>query len=133
VVPTKLFDYLGAGRPVVLAMEDGEAADILRKSNAGHVVPPGDPEELARAILDIADHPEKQRHMGEAGRKYVVRHHDVRTFAGRFREALLDVSRGGRPNLNGEGSRKDEIPGWERVPIRRVVPPAARPEVEHRP
>ena len=39
-VPGKLFNYLRSGTPILAPMEYSEAAQIIRKYNAGDVVPP---------------------------------------------------------------------------------------------
>ena len=53
--PSKLTSYLVAGRPVLAAVDGtGTAADALRASGGGAVVPSGDPAALVRAALDLA-------------------------------------------------------------------------------
>lgn len=66
-IPSKTQDYLASARPIVAAV-NGETAELLRESGAAIVVPPGDPEALARAIVEMADRPriELQR-MATAG------------------------------------------------------------------
>ena len=68
--PNKVFDYMAAGRPVVLAI-DGVIRQVVEKANAGVYVPPGDPEALAAAIRELAGNPEKCRNMGQNGRKMI--------------------------------------------------------------
>jgi len=48
LVPGKLYEYLGARRPVLAVVPEGEAADIVRDNRRGEVAPIGD----ARAIAD---------------------------------------------------------------------------------
>jgi len=49
----KLFPYLASGRPILaLAPEDNVAARIVRESRSGVVVPPDDPEAVARALVE---------------------------------------------------------------------------------
>jgi len=68
--PNKVFDYMAAGRPVILAI-DGVIRQVVGQANAGLAVPPGDPEALASAIRDLAADPEKCRRMGLNGRKMI--------------------------------------------------------------
>lgn len=50
-VPSKLLSIFSAGRPVVLAAEDGSpAAAVVREAGGGWVVPPGQPDQLADAV-----------------------------------------------------------------------------------
>jgi glycosyltransferase involved in cell wall biosynthesis len=48
LVPGKLYEYLGARRPILAVVPEGEAADIVRGTGRGEVTPIGD----ARAIAD---------------------------------------------------------------------------------
>ncbi len=48
LVPGKLYEYLGARRPILAVVPDSEAADIVRDTHRGEVAPIGD----ARAIAD---------------------------------------------------------------------------------
>jgi glycosyltransferase involved in cell wall biosynthesis len=91
-IPSKLFEYLAAGRPVVGAVV-GEAAQILREAGA-QVVPPGDGAALARAIDALAADPLRRAAMGPQGRCYVQKYFDRDTLARQYRK-LFD-SLGGR-------------------------------------
>ncbi len=73
VYPNKIFDYMAAGRPVVLAMT-GVIREVIEAAGAGIPVPPGDPPALAAAIRTLASDPDRGRQMGAAGRAYVETH-----------------------------------------------------------
>ena len=50
----KLFPYLAAGRPILaLAPEPNVAADLIRATRSGVVVPPDRPEEVAGALVEL--------------------------------------------------------------------------------
>ena len=83
VYPNKVFDYLAAGRPVVLAME-GVIREVVEAAGAGISVPPGDPAALAAALRTLAGDPEKARAMGLRGRAYVEKHFDRAQLAGKL-------------------------------------------------
>ena len=51
VATGKLFEYLGAGRPILVLGEESEAARIVREAQAGIVAPGDDP----RAIADVLE------------------------------------------------------------------------------
>jgi len=68
--PNKVFDYLAAGRPVVLAI-DGVIRQVVEDARAGIFVQPGDPRAIAFAIHELASDPERGREMGRRGREYV--------------------------------------------------------------
>jgi glycosyltransferase involved in cell wall biosynthesis len=73
--PNKVFDYMAAGRAIVLAI-DGVIRDVLEEAGAGVAIQPGDPEALANAVRKLAEDPELRRRMGLAGRDYVERNFD---------------------------------------------------------
>ena len=50
VATNKLFEYLAAGRPVLVLGEDSEAARIVRDTRGGVAVPLGDPKQIASAL-----------------------------------------------------------------------------------
>ncbi|MGI9156442.1 MAG: glycosyltransferase family 4 protein, partial [Marmoricola sp.] len=78
-IPSKLFEYLGAGKAVVGAVR-GEAARILEEAGAV-VVHPGDPVALAVALRELATDPHRRDRMGRSGRNYVQEHFDRRVLA----------------------------------------------------
>lgn len=92
-VPSKLFDGLACGKPVLLSV-DGEAREILEESGGGLFVPPGDAEALAAAIRYLLGHPEIRKEMGERGRQFVTRHYRRRVQAQRFAEVVTAAADG---------------------------------------
>ena len=88
-IPSKIFEYLGAARPVVGSVR-GEPAAILEAAGAV-VVDPEDVDALAQAISELAQDPNRRRRMGETGRRFVQSHYDRRVLAGRYRQLLESV------------------------------------------
>lgn len=58
VIPSKIFEAMGMGLPILLAAPEGEATAIVRTDGAGLCVPAGDPEALAAAAIKLRDEPE---------------------------------------------------------------------------
>jgi glycosyltransferase involved in cell wall biosynthesis len=83
VYPNKVFDYLAAGRPVVLAIE-GVIRQVVEEAGAGIPVRPGDPAAMAAAIRQLASDPQAGRDMGLQGRRYVEAHFDRPALADRL-------------------------------------------------
>ena len=72
-LPSKLTSYLIAGRPIVAAIRsEGATATELKKSAAGIVVAPDDPDELLGAVAHLSEMPDLARAYAEAGRRYAV-------------------------------------------------------------
>lgn len=93
--PNKVFDYMAAGRPTVLAI-DGVIRQVLESARAGVFVPPGDDAALAAAVLQLAADREAARAMGEAARRHVVAHFDRRIQAEAFCRLLARLAEEGR-------------------------------------
>lgn len=55
VIPSKIFEAMAMGLPIVLAAPTGEASAIVARNGAGVVVPPEDPAALAATIRDLHD------------------------------------------------------------------------------
>ena len=73
--PNKVFDYMAASRPTVLAI-DGVIRDVIEAGDAGIAVPPGNSAALALAIRELASQRDRARTMGESARRYVSLHFD---------------------------------------------------------
>jgi len=71
--PNKVFDYMAAGRPTILAI-DGVIRQVVEEAGAGLYVQPGSVDALAEAIRTLAADRERARAMGRFGRAHVVGH-----------------------------------------------------------
>jgi glycosyltransferase involved in cell wall biosynthesis len=70
VYPNKVFDYMAAGRAVLLAI-DGVIRKVVEEAEAGVFVQPGNPEDIARGVLSLAEDADLREQMGRNGRKCV--------------------------------------------------------------
>ena len=68
--PNKVFDYMAAGRPVVLAM-DGVIREVVEAAGCGIFAAPGSADEVANAIRKLAADKKESRIMGLQGRDYL--------------------------------------------------------------
>jgi glycosyltransferase involved in cell wall biosynthesis len=90
VYPNKVFDYMAAGRPVILAI-DGVIRQVVESVRAGIAVPPGDAQAMAQAIRQLADEPEHGRLMGQRGRQYVESNFDRARLADDLEQVLKNL------------------------------------------
>jgi glycosyltransferase involved in cell wall biosynthesis len=90
VYPNKVFDYMAAGRPVLLAI-DGVIREVVEEAQAGVFVPPGDPLALADAIRRLADDPEAARLMGQRGRLCVEQRFDRAELAAKMLSIMEEL------------------------------------------
>jgi glycosyltransferase involved in cell wall biosynthesis len=87
VYPNKVFDYMAAGRPVILAMT-GVIRAVVESAQAGIPIDPGDPLALANAVRFLAAHPEDARKMGMNGRRCVQEQYDRQVIGEKFARIL---------------------------------------------
>jgi len=92
--PSKLYEAMGSGVPVVL-IAGGEAAKIVQEARAGVVVAYDDIPALAVALRELAADPRRRRELGDAGRRAAVDRFDRVAITAAFAEYL---ERGGEPS-----------------------------------
>jgi glycosyltransferase involved in cell wall biosynthesis len=90
VYPNKVFDYMAAGRPVVLAIP-GVIREVVESAGAGIAVPPGEAAALAAALRSLADDPQAGRAMGQQGRRCVEAHFDRPVVASRLARVMENM------------------------------------------
>ncbi len=70
-LPNKLFDYMLVGLPVV-ASNFPLYKEIIDRDKSGLIVNPSNPEEIAKAIEYLIEHPDEAKKMGNNGKKSVL-------------------------------------------------------------
>ncbi len=79
--PTKLFEYMAAGRAIV-ASELDQLGEVIEHDVSGWLVPPNDPRALAAALAALAADPEKRRQLGNAARETALARYSWRAHVG---------------------------------------------------
>lgn len=106
-----LLEAMAMHRPAI-GTAVGGVPEVIVEGETGLLVPPKDPESLARALLTLAGPPDLRRRMGEAGRRRVERHFDERVAVARtidlYREML--GTGGGRMMAPGASLRRRTRP-----------------------
>src|SRR3954451_7665599 len=70
-LPSKLTSYFASGRPVLAAVApDSETRREIDASRGGIVVPAGDPDALANALLRLQAEPERADELAQYGLDY---------------------------------------------------------------
>ena len=122
-VPSKVLGYMAAGRPVIAsARSDSETAEMIREAECGLVTAPQDPEELAAAIMRVADDPAAAGRMGRNARRHLAAHYSRQASVDRYESLLVGQCRGS-PLATREN--------WSVVPAREThLPQIARCHIE---
>lgn len=98
VIPSKIFEAMGMGVPILMSLPDGEATAIVRATGSGVCVPPEDPQAMANAIVALADDPALLAQYREAARaaapKYSRENQAAKMMAILERTAGIDANRG---------------------------------------
>ncbi|MBQ5965497.1 glycosyltransferase family 4 protein [Massilia sp. ZL223] len=82
-LPTKMFEYMSAGIPVI-ASNFPLWRETIERAGCGLCVDPADPRAIAEAIDYLVTHPEIARSMGQKGRQAVLDHYNWTVQANRL-------------------------------------------------
>ena len=101
-IPSKVFEAMGMGLPILLATPEGEASRLV-SGNGGVWVPPEDPVALANAIRELKADPSKRAHLSAANLAAAPTH--SREFQARGVLQVLKMAAMRRGDLAGTVSR----------------------------
>jgi len=87
VSPNKVFEYMAAARPILMASEAFN--DPVREADCGLTVPPDDPQALVRAIESMRSMTRQEREqLGANGHAFVLQRHSYRSLAAAYLRVL---------------------------------------------
>lgn len=69
VIPSKIFESMGMGVPILMSLPEGEATGIIRRTGSGVYVPPEDPAAMADAVRTLADDPARMQTLRRTARE----------------------------------------------------------------
>ena len=93
--PLTALEAMASGLPVV-ASRTGGLPEIVVEGETGVLVPPGDPRELADALVGLAKDRDRRRALGAAGRRRVEKEFAVERLLERLIEVYRQVLEGAR-------------------------------------
>ncbi|MBT8085167.1 MAG: glycosyltransferase family 4 protein [Woeseia sp.] len=74
VIPSKIFESFGMGKPIMIVQPKGEAVDLVEGAHAGTWVPPEDPEALAEEIRKWQADPAMVKRLAAGATEAASRH-----------------------------------------------------------
>jgi glycosyltransferase involved in cell wall biosynthesis len=95
VIPSKMFEAMAMHCPIILGVE-GEARALLDEAGAGIAITPENAEELAAAVVKLAEDPKLAAQLGAQGCAHVREHYDRARIASRYLDLLKEVAAAGR-------------------------------------
>ena len=98
VIPSKLFECMAMGVPVLHCVK-GESAAIVQRSEAGVTLTPEDPEGLAEAVMALCYDRQRILEMGKCGR-ITAKKYDRDKLAERMLEMLSAVVKRGKLDID---------------------------------
>ncbi len=91
VIPSKIFEAMAMGKPMILAAPKGEATGIVSRTNSGLCIPPESPKYLAEAIEGLKDDQIGTERLAKAS-KDAAQHHSRERQAELMIEVLSDAA-----------------------------------------
>ncbi len=90
-IPSKIFEAMAAGRPILLAAPEGDASELIRDGKCGVHVPPEDPEALADAVRLLAGNLMLRSELSDHSRACAL-NHSRENQAEKMLEVLFEAS-----------------------------------------
>ena len=78
--PTKMFEYMACGKPVVANEEIPEQKEVIEESGGGVLVK-FEAESFANGIIELLGEPEKAKEMGRKGHNWVIKNRSYENMA----------------------------------------------------
>ncbi len=105
VLPSKLFELMGVGCPVICSVE-GEAAELVKRSGGGECIEPENVDSLVESIRRLEKNKELRLQMSANGRTFVREFYLRSKLAENYLEALAVAAK-----LNGRNAAVNCAPG----------------------
>jgi glycosyltransferase involved in cell wall biosynthesis len=102
--PTKLYEYMAMGRPIIASDLD-QIGDVLEHDRTARLVPPADVGALAAAIAGLATDRDARRRLGAAARAQAVARHTWREHTRRIVDRLQSMAGDRRPIIAAPSAR----------------------------
>lgn len=87
--PSKMFEYMACKKPVISATH-GAAEQILRDSNGGIIVSPGNHHEFSNAVMQLFDSPDKMKSFAKNGYEYIQKYRNLNIFRKKLNQIITN-------------------------------------------
>jgi glycosyltransferase involved in cell wall biosynthesis len=90
VIPSKIFEFMGAGRAIHTTV-DGESRGIIERGEAGVFSPPEDVDAFVATLRGLAADPARNEALGQNGRRYAEANYSRPVLAARYADLLAGL------------------------------------------
>jgi len=90
--PNKVFDYMAAGKPIILAI-DGVIREVVESAGCGIFCEPGNPHAIANAILEMYSNRNGLVKIGKRGKVYLEQNFNRMMIAKDFTDMIEEIAR----------------------------------------
>ena len=104
-----LLEAMASGLPVVVT-DVGGNPEIVRQGIDGHLVPRGDDAATAKSLLQVLDHPDEAKRMGDAGRARVEEHYRLEDTVEKYHRLYRHLASGVASALRVRELHREMIP-----------------------
>lgn len=91
VIPSKIFEAMAMERPIIMGVQ-GESAEIVRNSQAGIEMEPGNAQSLLECVTKLKDEPNLYSTLSRNGRAFVLQKFSRDAFAAKYLEVIDAVT-----------------------------------------
>jgi len=88
VLPSKIFEIMSCGRPIVLSVR-GESRALIERASAGIAIEPENPDQMIEAVLSLYANAQLAEFFGSNGRKFVENYYSREKMAEDYIQVLL--------------------------------------------
>ncbi len=86
--PAKLFDAMAMAKPIITTRVS-DIPEVL--GGNGYLVEPGNPQELARTLQHVLDHPDEARERGLQARERCIEFYDIKVMEAKLENLIKDI------------------------------------------
>lgn len=119
VLPSKLFELMGVGCPIICSVE-GEAARLVANAEAGLCIEPENEDALFAAINRLRAEPEMRKQMSANGQQFVKTHYLRSVLAEKYLSVIADrltvVGKSSSPAILFQPTTDQRSPATDRQP-----------------
>lgn len=87
-VPSKMFEYMAAGKPITLGCPEGEASDLLRSAGGALTYPSNDARSLADLILKLRSGSIDGPRLGRGYHEFIYKNHSRQRWGEKYLELI---------------------------------------------